>query len=394
MTKEAIIKVENLSKVFKLPHEKLSTVKQHFLSIFNKKGYEQFKALDSVSFEIKKGEFFGIIGANGSGKSTLLKILAQIYQPTSGKVTINGSLSPFIELGVGFNPELTARDNIFLNAAILGLTRKQTEEKFDEIVAFSELENFLDQKLKNFSSGMQVRLAFAIAIQAHADILLIDEVLAVGDASFQEKCLVLFRALKKEGKTIIFVSHALGVIEEFCDRCLLINKGKVSFLGESEEAIYKYMLSNAKEERSNAKEDSAPLNNNKATISSVKIVDNKGEERSVFKFGEEIKIELNISNKLKKSELNFGIALFSGSANYCYGTNTLIDDFHLKGSDKITLTYTKPKILPGDYNFVAAIFGKSDKDVIDFKQKAGNFKIIGSIKDQGVALLEHKWSYE
>ena len=148
--KETIISVENVSKIFKLPHEKYSTVKQHFLNIFNPKGYEKFKALDDVSFEVKKGEFFGIIGANGSGKSTLLKILAQIYQPTSGKVTINGTLSPFIELGVGFNPELTARDNIFLNAAILGLTKKQTEEKFNQIVEFSELRNFLDQKLKNF----------------------------------------------------------------------------------------------------------------------------------------------------------------------------------------------------------------------------------------------------
>ncbi len=224
---ETIVKVEKVSKVFKLPHEKLSTVKQHFVNVFNPKSYEKFKALDDVSFEIKKGEFFGIVGANGSGKSTLLKILAGIYQPTSGKVTINGSLSPFIELGVGFNPELTARENIFLNAAILGLTKKDTEERFDEIVNFSELENFLDQKLKNFSSGMQVRLAFSIAIQAHADILLVDEVLAVGDTNFQQKCFSTFRRLKKDGRTVILVTHDLDAVKGFCDKALLMSEGKV-----------------------------------------------------------------------------------------------------------------------------------------------------------------------
>src|SRR3990167_2586956 len=184
MEKETIIQIENLTKVFKLPHEKITSEKQQFVSLFSSKGYERFKALDNVSFEIRKGEFFGIIGENGSGKSTLLKILAGIYQPTSGQININGNLSPFIELGVGFNPELSARDNVFLNAAILGLTKQQTEEEFAEIVSFSELENFMDQKLKNFSSGMQVRLAFSVAIKAESEILLIDEVLAVGDVLF------------------------------------------------------------------------------------------------------------------------------------------------------------------------------------------------------------------
>jgi len=241
MKSETIIKVDNLTKVFKLPHEKLSTAKQHFVNLFSQKGYEKFLALDGISFEIKKGEFFGIIGSNGSGKSTLLKILAGIYQPTSGNVEINGSLSPFIELGVGFNPELSARDNVFLNAAILGLTKKQTEEKFEEIVEFSELKEFMDQKLKNFSSGMQVRLAFSIAIHAQADILLIDEVLAVGDVAFQQKCFEVFRELKREKRTIIFVSHSLSVIEQFCDRVALINRSKLMKIGEPRNVINDYL---------------------------------------------------------------------------------------------------------------------------------------------------------
>lgn len=241
MTDETIVSIKNITKVFKFPHERLFTAKQHFVNLFSRKALRKFTALEDISFEIKKGEFFGIIGSNGSGKSTLLKILAGIYQPTEGKIKIKGSLSPFIELGVGFNPELTARDNVYLNAAILGLARKETEKKFNEIVEFSELENFMDQKLKNFSSGMQVRLAFSIAIHAQADILLIDEVLAVGDVAFQQKCFEVFRNLKKQSKTVIFVSHDLGTIAEFCDEVALINKSKLLKIGKPREVITEYL---------------------------------------------------------------------------------------------------------------------------------------------------------
>ncbi len=241
MKKDIAISINKLSKDFKLPSEKHSTVKQRFVNFFRTSGSEKLKALDKISFEIKKGEFFGIIGANGSGKSTLLKILAQIYLPTAGSVEIKGKVSPFIELGVGFNPELTARENVFLNGAILGLSKEETEGKFDEIISFAELEQFVDQKLKNFSSGMQVRLAFSIAIQAHAEILLVDEVLAVGDADFQQKCFGIFRRLKREGKTIVFVSHALDAIGEFCDRVALLSRGKVVSLGKPRNVVNDYL---------------------------------------------------------------------------------------------------------------------------------------------------------
>jgi ABC-type polysaccharide/polyol phosphate transport system ATPase subunit len=219
----------------------VGTVKQIFVNPFRGRGYENLLALDNVSFEVKKGEFFGIIGANGSGKSTMLKILAGIYKPSSGYSEIKGKSSPFIELGVGFNPELTARENIFLNAAILGLSKKETEERFEDIIKFSELEQFLDQKLKNFSSGMQVRLAFSIAIQANADVLLIDEVLAVGDASFQQKCFDVFRDLKNKGVTIVFVSHALNIVGDFSDRVALLNKGKLFSIGKPQNVINDYL---------------------------------------------------------------------------------------------------------------------------------------------------------
>src|SRR3990167_5954702 len=216
------IKVEKLSKIFKLPREKNSSIKSSIINFYKrKKGYELQKALNDVSFEVRKGEFFGIVGRNGSGKSTLLKLLAGIYTPTSGQVHVRGSLTPFIELGVGFNPELTGRENVFLNGALLGFSRKQMQAMYKDIVDFAELEKFMDQKLKNYSSGMKVRLAFSIAIRAHSDILLIDEVLAVGDAAFQKKCYDYFDQLKKEKKTVVFVSHSMEQVVRFCDRAIL-----------------------------------------------------------------------------------------------------------------------------------------------------------------------------
>src|SRR3990167_4743673 len=228
-----VVKIEHLYKDFKLPHERKNSLKERVLHVGRKSSYEMLHALKDIDLEIKKGEFFGIVGRNGSGKSTLLKILGGIYQPTKGRVTINGTLTPFIELGIGFNPELTGRENVYLNGAILGLTRKEIVKKYQEIVDFSELERFMDQKLKNYSSGMQVRLAFSIAIQAHNDILLIDEVLAVGDTSFQRKCFEKFRQIKKSGKTIIFVTHDMGAVQEFCDRAMMIQDSWVIFLGET-----------------------------------------------------------------------------------------------------------------------------------------------------------------
>lgn len=237
---DTAISVKNVSKTFKIPHEKVTSIRGAAVGLFSRKrGYEEFKALDDVSFEVKKGEFFGIIGRNGSGKSTLLKILAGIYQPDSGKIKIDGMISPFLELGIGFNPELSGRDNVYLNATVLGMTKKQIDEKFDSIVKFSELERFIDQKLKNYSSGMEVRLAFAVSIHANRDILLMDEVLAVGDFAFQEKCYKYFEEMKGK-KTIILVSHDKESMMRFCDRMLVLNEGKKYVLDNIGDAMAKY----------------------------------------------------------------------------------------------------------------------------------------------------------
>lgn len=240
---EVVLSVENVSKDFHLPHERNDSLKTKIVQAFKPKDkdIDTQHALRDISFDIKKGEFFGILGRNGSGKSTLLKILAEIYQPTSGKVSHKGKLVPFIELGVGFNPELTGRENVYLNGALLGFSRKEIEEKYDEIVAFAELEEFMDQKLKNYSSGMQVRLAFSVATRADADILLVDEVLAVGDADFQRKCYDFFKSLKKSGKTVIFVTHDMGAVREYCDRVVLIKDGLVAHEGGADAIADEYL---------------------------------------------------------------------------------------------------------------------------------------------------------
>jgi ABC-type polysaccharide/polyol phosphate transport system ATPase subunit len=231
MSRENAIEVLDVWKSFRIPHQNRTSIKEYFLHPFTRTTFETQHALKGVSVTVDQGEFFGIIGGNGSGKSTLLKVIAQIYRQDAGAVSVNGLLSPFIELGVGFNPELTARDNIKINAALLGLSRAETRARFDDIVGFSELSRFIDQKLKNFSSGMQVRLAYSIAIQVDFDILLLDEVLAVGDEHFQEKCFATFDRFRAEGKTVVLVTHDLGAVNRFCERVLWIDSGEVRLSG-------------------------------------------------------------------------------------------------------------------------------------------------------------------
>ncbi len=235
------IKVDGLYKSFKLPTERAWGLKQAF---FNRlkgiKGFRKQEVLRGISFEVKRGEFLGIVGRNGSGKSTLLKLLAEIYVPDKGSVSVNGTLVPFIELGVGFNPELTGRENIYLNGALLGFSNSEMDKMYDEIVRFAELEDFMDQKLKNYSSGMQVRLAFSIAIRARGDILILDEVLAVGDAAFQEKCNDYFKSLHGN-QTVILVTHDMANVERFCDRAILIDDGKITCEGKPSKVTKAYM---------------------------------------------------------------------------------------------------------------------------------------------------------
>jgi len=248
MSNDIVVSAKNIKKDFYLPHEKSSkSLKSAIINFGKKKDNEATTqhALKDISFEIKKGEFFGIVGRNGSGKSTLLKILAGIYQPTSGAVSTHGRVVPFIELGVGFNPELSGRENVFLNGALLGFTRKEISAIYDDIVEFAELERFMDQKLKNYSSGMQVRLAFSVAIKAEGDVLILDEVLAVGDESFQRKCNDYFRRIKNDAtKTIILVTHSMESVKKYCDRAIMIKDGVLALDGSPSEVANLYTENN------------------------------------------------------------------------------------------------------------------------------------------------------
>ncbi|MCX5700952.1 MAG: ABC transporter ATP-binding protein [Candidatus Omnitrophica bacterium] len=226
-----MIHFDQVNKVFYLPHERKVTLRQRFVSVFQKNTYEKFYALLKICLSVKRGECLGVIGRNGSGKSTLLKLIAKVLEPTSGKIIINGEVAPFLELGVGFQGDLTVRDNIFLYGALLGMGRKQVVDKYDWIIEFSALGKFVDAKLKHLSSGMQVRLAFSITVSIESPILLVDEVLAVGDIDFQQKCYNVFEQFKQIGKTIVFVSHDLGAIEKFCDRVILLENGQIKAQG-------------------------------------------------------------------------------------------------------------------------------------------------------------------
>jgi len=255
---DTAVAVHGVSKSFRLPHHRYSTLKERALHPFAARSHDELRALDSVDLEVKQGEFFGIVGRNGSGKSTLLKCLAGIYSLDEGQIHLHGRVSPFIELGVGFNPDLTARDNVLINAIMLGLTRREARARFDEIIAFAELEEFVDLKLKNYSSGMAVRLGFSVAVSVQADVLLVDEVLAVGDASFQRKCFDEFDRMKADGRTILFVTHDMGSVERFCDRGLVLERGRIADLGAPEDITRTYSELNFGDPAERADSEGAP----------------------------------------------------------------------------------------------------------------------------------------
>lgn len=371
--------VKDLYKRFKLPHEQHSGIKQLIVNFAKrKKGYETQHVLDDISFEIKKGEFFGIVGRNGSGKSTLLKLLAGIYTPDRGLVQVNGSLTPFIELGVGFNPELTGRENVFLNGALLGFGRTEMEAMYEEIVEFAELHKFMDQKLKNYSSGMQVRLAFSIAIRARSDVLILDEVLAVGDQAFQQKCYSYFERLKKQGQTVVLVTHDMSAVQRFCSRALLISEGKIKYIGEPFEIADRYTESNVESSQNkNSKEVPETNNQLKAEI----IRDTK----------EYVQIGFNYKSGAN-DEMYVGISVLSNGVSVAELTTSL--ERPLIKDGKLTYTLSKGHLNAGVYIVTAALFKKQNREMIAPGHGRCTFKVEGHDITRGAALkLEDTWEY-
>jgi ABC-2 type transport system ATP-binding protein len=353
------IRIEHLSKDFRLPHERRNSLKERVLN-FKKPTFDSFHALRDINIDIKRGEFFGIVGRNGSGKSTLLKIIGGIYQPTKGSIYVNGTLTPFIELGIGFNPELTGRENIFLNGAILGLTRKEIQAKYDEIVGFAELHKFMDQKLKNYSSGMTVRLAFSIAIRAHNDILLIDEVLAVGDANFQRKCYDVFSDIRKSGRTVVFVTHDMNAVQEYCDRAMMIEDSKVVVIGQPREVALHYEVANAAKDR-DATGNSARPKDPPVRLDGIR-VSNGTKRTNNFSLEEEIVVDVDMTVR-EETDLQCNLYIVHPDGRYLCGLNTTRDLGKYqpgKGKHTITCTYRKGQLPKGDYLINAALYTHGD----------------------------------
>lgn len=387
--KEPAIIVRGLHKDFVLPQHKNTSIKQTVVNITRNNGKTTQRVLDGISFEVNKGDFFGIVGRNGSGKSTLLKILAGVYTPTSGGVEIRGGLTPFIELGVGFNPELSGRDNVFLNGALLGFDRKEMAAMYDEIVDFAELGPFMDQKLKNYSSGMQVRLAFSIAIKAHNEILVFDEVLAVGDEAFQRKCLDIFEYYKASHQTVILVTHDMETVKKFCNRALLLESGKITKIGDPREVANTYSALNQVQidketSKKNAKRD------NKSSLR-VKIFDEHHNEKQSFVLGEKMIARVEWPKSLGKLE-SVGINIYKESGEHMAGFNSRFGpEKDITGKTSLDLT-VKLDITKGKYYLLLEAFRK-EGEVVDALLDGPRFTVAhnGKLEWSGLAKLDHSW---
>lgn len=379
------IRVHNIKKDFYLPHEKSSkSLKSIIVNTFKKKdkGADIQHVLRGLSFDIKKGEFFGIVGRNGSGKSTLLKILAQIYQPTGGKVEHFGKLVPFIELGVGFNPELSGRENVYLNGALLGFTREEIAEKYDRIVEFAELEDFMDQKLKNYSSGMQVRLAFSVAIQADADILVLDEVLAVGDEAFQKKCQDYFYKLKKDGKTVILVTHSMESVRSFCDKAVLIDKGNIIMSGNPDKVAGKYSEMFQEEYAEMIQKERAAnhkaMQNSDIYLENVKVVQSNKDVR-VVKFHEDFSLNLEINSNSEYEDVTIGLHIVhqSGQTVAAITTKTFQEELQIHKGLNVYNFNIQNIFSEGNYSLNIAVKQKTTSRFLIQVSDSFPFSVVG-----------------
>ncbi|MDU5104029.1 MAG: ABC transporter ATP-binding protein [Clostridium butyricum] len=409
---ETVIKVKNIWKDFKIYYDKGSTLKEKIL-FKNRNRHEVHTVLRGVNFEIKRGEVVGLIGENGSGKSTLLKLMTRIIYPNKGTIEIKGKVSSLLELGAGFHPDMTGRENIYTNASIFGLKKSEIDERLERIIEFSELGEFIDNPVRTYSSGMYMRLAFSVAINVDADILLVDEILAVGDASFQAKCFNKMQEIKAEGKTIVIVSHDTGSIERLCDRAIWIDQGikKKDGLPHDVIALYLDKIMNKDihentdenenvEKNSNDKHEKIVNKNENRTgnryleIENIKMADySTGKEQYNFKCEDKVKIEVQyIRNNKKIYDSVVGIGIFRQDGLNCYGTNSFIDNsekIKIKDEGVIEILLDPIQLLEGVYTLDIALHDEYGKPY-DYIRKVKSFSIYSSIKDCGVVRIKHK----
>lgn len=382
--KKVVVSVNDVSKTFHIPLEASSGIKQKLINqLKGRKGYREFSPLNGISFTIEEGDFFGIVGRNGSGKSTLLKTIAGIYSPTKGSVDVQGSLVPFIELGVGFNPELTGRENVYLNGALLGFSRGEMELMYDDIVKFAELHEFMDERLKNYSSGMQVRLAFSIAIRAKGDILLLDEVLAVGDAAFQQKCSDYFEDLKQKHKTVILVTHDMSAVKRFCNRAMMISDGKIEGIGTPDEIADIYTKENIESTEDDPAEDDEAETTPEKDIAVTLVSSHTLSAGEPLVFKVDYKLHKNTNHFVSVSIQQDGVTI--GAINS--------KSLNLKDTNNsIELSVETSIFNSGKYDIGAAIIGRKSDALIDFDNRANSFIITGYDDTRGGAInLNATW---
>ncbi|CAJ1317919.1 ABC transporter ATP-binding protein [Paenibacillus nuruki] len=387
------ISVQNISKVYKMYNSPQDRLKQF---IFKNRAYhKEFSALKNVSFEVKNGKTVGIIGKNGSGKSTLLQIITGTLKPSSGTLNIKGRIAALLELGSGFNPEFTGRENVYLNGSIMGLTRKEMNERMQTIEDFAEIGEFIDQPVKLYSSGMYVRLAFACAVNVDPDILIVDEALAVGDMQFQLKCMDKMRKFKESGKTILFVSHDTYSVKNFCDEVVWLKDGEVYRQGDVLAITNEYedfMKSKIVEDTSVEEQQEKDMT---LTIDSVNVKNSENVKTKDIYFGENLKIEVNYTIHKKIDHLIGGIAIIDQRDTYVCGLNTKLDEFSINdtlGSHQLICNYENLSLLPGTYHIDAGFFEKSGLARYAYKNKVASFSVHSDqYIAEGISYLKHTW---
>ncbi|MCL2342406.1 MAG: ABC transporter ATP-binding protein, partial [Firmicutes bacterium] len=414
----AVIEVNDVQKKFKMFFDKGQSLKEKLL-FQNRNRYEARWVLKGISFNVEKGEAVGLIGENGSGKSTLLKLMTKIMYPDQGSITIQGRVSSLIELGAGFHPDMSGRENIYTNASIFGLTHREIDARIDDIIEFSELREFIDNPVRTYSSGMYMRLAFSVAIHVDADVLLVDEILAVGDASFQAKCFNKMREIKASGETIVIVSHALGQIEQICDRSIWIKDGVIHSIGKPYEVHPAYMefmgeknrppqpselapaAASAEEGAGNTGSASQPQQKNRwgnqdVEITDVSLLNAAGNPSAIFKTGEPMRILIRYAVHSTVNNPVVGVGFFRNDGVHCYGTNTQIDRVSTPAMDRdgcVTFDVNKNNLLEGEYLLDVAIQAE-DGFSYDYIRGVSRFRMYAVASDIGVVRLDHTWHFD
>jgi ABC-2 type transport system ATP-binding protein len=391
---DSAIRVNEVWKNFRLYHERNHHLKAAILR-GRRARYEEFWALKGIDLEIPHGATFGIIGSNGSGKSTLLKCMARILYPNKGSIQVSGRLCALLELGAGFHPELSGRENVFLNGAILGMSKKDIEKRFDEIVEFAGIETFIDSPVKNYSNGMQVRLGFSIAANVDPEILLIDEVLAVGDQNFQRKCGEKIESFRTEGRTIILVSHSLSSILQLCDQTAWLEKGVVRQIGDSAEIIAEYTGESLAEETRQGGEIGSRRGNGAVRVEKVRLINEAGHDTTSFKTGDRMTIEIEYEAQRLLTDTVFGVRINTLHGNEVWTSNSRRHGHYidrLQESGKVSLSLHDLPLLEGTYDISVLVTDKTEQRVYDWLDRQVRFDVTSGMNpDTGILTINSTW---